>query len=500
MHPVLFVKNRNVAVTYHIITLGCQMNLSDEERVRSVLSGMGCRWTDDEETADLLGIIACSVRQKAIDKVYARIQRWNRWKNKKALLTFVSGCILPADKLRFLRMFDLVFTMNELPRLPDMVRQYGVAHPAGAGWLNRPARLTKETAHILPTLLDLAIQSGKVQIDELQPGNLGPDDRDIMDGLWRIEPLYNSNIEAFVPIQNGCDKFCSFCAVPYTRGREVSRPSGEILEEIKKLAGRDYKSITLLGQNVNSYGLDKARTEPTFAALLRQIGELGKTMDKEFWIYFTSPHPRDMNHDVIDAIASYPHLAKQIHLPLQSGDNQVLARMNRTYSIEEYGKIVSYIRERIPAATLFTDIIVGFNGETEAQFENTRKAMHEFCFNMAYIAQYSPRPGAVSARWEDDIPPHEKKRRFHELNREMAMISRQLNRQMTGKTFRVLVTGRDRKAGFLSGHTEGKIIVRFRSDNETLIGQFVNLRITSAADFSVSGELVDATPKEHSAA
>jgi tRNA-2-methylthio-N6-dimethylallyladenosine synthase len=480
-----------MSLRYHILTLGCQMNLSDEERTRAVLDGMGFSWTDEEEEAHLLGIIACSVRQKAIDKVYARIHRWNRWKNKKVILTFVSGCMLPADKLKFLKQFDLVFTMNELPQLPDMIRQYGIVHPASLSRLESQVIHKTTAASSFPTLLDLAIRQGKLKIDELQPEGLSPDDRDVMDGLWKISPHYQSDYEAFVPIQNGCDKFCSFCAVPYTRGREVSRPSGEILEEVSGLIEKNYKSITLLGQNVNSYGLDKQGEELTFAALLEKIGEMGQSSGKEFWVYFTSPHPRDMGKDVIDTMARSPHLAKQIHLPMQSGDDRVLVKMNRKHTMEKYRELIHYVRNVLPQATLFTDIIVGFNGETEEQFENSRMAMQEFQFNMAYIAQYSSRPGAVSARWEDDVPTAEKKRRFHELNQELGTISHQLNQQMAGKTYRVLVTGYDRKPGFLSGHTEGKIIVRFRSDNHRLIGRFVDLHITSAADFSVAGELVN---------
>jgi len=444
---------------YHLITLGCQMNLSDSERVITVLNDMGLTRTEDEEEASILGIVACSVRQKAIDKVYSRIYKWNKWKRKKPLLTFVSGCILPADKEKFLKTFDIVFHMNEVPALPEMIKQYGIVTP-----------------------MSLQIATNESNIDS----------------FWKISPKHNSSFEAYIPIQNGCDKFCTFCAVPYTRGREVSRPSEEILTEVRNLVLQGYKSITLLGQNVNSYGFDKNGKEIQFHELLMQIGEFGRTSGKQFWTYFTSPHPRDMNKEVIDVIASYPVLAKQIHLPLQSGDNMVLIHMNRKYKLEEYREVVHYVREKLPTATLFTDIITGFTGETEEQFMNTLRAVTEFKYNMSFTAIYSPRPGAVSSRWIDDVPHQVKKQRLHILNDEVEKSSFEYNKSLMGKTLPVLVINKDRKGEYTMGLTEGKINVRFLSSNESMIGKFVNVKITSAAEFSIAGEPVLAEILEES--
>lgn len=430
------------------------MNLSDGERVISVLNDAGYTWTDNEEEAGLIGILACSVRQKAIDKVYSRIHKWNKWKNHKNLVTFISGCILPNDHEKFLKLFDITFQMKDLPKLPEMISQYGVT----------------TSVHL------------KTGID---PHN------ENIEEFWHVQPSYQSNFEAFIPIQNGCDKFCTFCAVPYTRGREVSRPSQEIIAEVALLAAQGYKSITLLGQNVNSYGLDKKGEEFTFAQLLKEIGELGNRSGKEFWVYFTSPHPRDMNEDVIEVISKYKVLGKQIHLPMQSGDDKVLMHMNRKHNMERYRSIVQAIRRIIPEATLFTDIIVGFTGETEEQFENTRLAMEEFKFNMSYTAMYSPRPGATSHRWIDDIPHDEKKRRLHVLTNELRKHNIQFNKSMIGKTVRALVRGADRKEGYLSALTEGKLIVRFASEDKNLVGKFVDVTINSSTDFSMEGELVN---------
>jgi tRNA-2-methylthio-N6-dimethylallyladenosine synthase len=439
---------------YHLITLGCQMNLSDSERVSAVLEGMGYVRTENEEEASLLGILACSVRQKPIDKVYNKIAQWNRWKNKRNLITFVSGCLLPADKEKFLKTFDLIFQMSELGQLPDMIREYGVVTPAG---LKFPQPVMPKNEHIA--------------------------------SMWHIAPKYQSTYEAFVPIQNGCDKFCTFCAVPYTRGREVSRPSDEIIAEIRHLVDQGYKSITLLGQNVNSYGLDKNGEEITFADLLRQIGEFGKLSEHEFWVYFTSPHPQDMNREVIEVIAAYNCLAKQIHLPMQSGDEKVLIKMNRRHSMDKYRRIVAYIRELIPQATLFTDIIVGFTGEGEAEFQNSMNAMAEFNFNMAYIAMYSPRPGAASYRWENEVSSDEKKDRLHRLSEALKIHSLEYNKALVGRTMRVLINGTDRKTGFSTGLTEGKIIVRLDQFDASLMGKIVNVKITSANNLSMSGVL-----------
>ena len=427
------------------------MNLSDTERVHTVFQQMGFEPTDNEAEANILGIIACSVRQKGIDKVYGRIEKWNAMKNRQNVITFVSGCILPADRVRFLKLFDLVFTMNELPQLPEMIRQYGVVTPASLKEVNPSAN---------------------------------------MEPFWEICPMRASKFEAYIPIQNGCNNFCTYCAVPYTRGREVSRPSEDILNEVKELVEKDYKSITLLGQNVNSYGLDKKGEEINFAELLRRIGEYGKASGKEFWVYYTAPHPRDMGDDIIEVMAQYDCLAKQIHIPIQSGDDIMLQRMNRHHNMERYRHIIQTIREKLPTATIFTDIIVGFTHESEEEFENTRKAMEEFKYNMAYIAQYSVREGAVASRWEDDVPKEVKRQRYHRLTEELMKHSLVYNQALVGTTVKMLVEDFDRKNGYLTGHTEGKIVIRFASKDTSLIGQIVNVKVTSASALSIEGELI----------
>ncbi len=438
---------------YHLVTLGCQMNISDSGRVKTYIEKLGYESTDNPHEADLLGVIACSVRQKAIDKVYNLIAIWNRQKASRPLTTFLTGCILPDDREKFLKTFDMVFDMRDLTKFAEMLAEHtheGTYYP----------KLSRE---------EQAYQ---------------------MDYFWRLEGRQPDKFEAFVPIQNGCDKFCTYCAVPYTRGREVSRSSAEIVEEVKCLVNAGFKSITLLGQNVNSYGLDKKGNEINFAQLLELIGRYGDESGKEFYVYFTSPHPRDMTDDVLYTIAKYKCLGKWIHIPIQSGDTEMLKRMNRKYDIERYRSVIHSIRTILPTATIFTDIIVGFTGETLEEFENTRRAVKEFKYNMAFIAMYSPRPGAKSSEWVDDIPKDEKSRRYSVLSDDLKSVSSLYTASMVGKEFRILVNGHDRLEGYLSGITEGKITVRFRSDNEALIGSFINVKITKSSDFSAEGEMI----------
>lgn len=435
------------------------MNISDGERIETVLSEMGLQRTANEREAEILGLVACSVRQTAIDKVYSKINMWNKWKEKRQLLTFASGCILPADKQKMLKLFDLIFSIQELDTLPELIAQYGVPLP-------QSYRMPSSTA--------------------LSGHNLS-DDSDDAARYLKIIPHYSSTFEAFVPIQNGCNKFCTFCAVPYTRGREVSRPSQEILAEIQRLVDHNYRTITLLGQNVNSYGLDKPNAELSFAQLLIEIAKITDHAAHRCWIYFTSPHPRDFNEHLFTIMAEHPSIAKQIHLPLQSGDDKVLMRMNRKHSMARYRELVTHVRALLPQATLFTDIIVGFSGESEAQFENTRAAMHEFQYNMAYIARYSPRPGAASSRWKDDIPHAEKKRRYAILTKELYQSAFAYNRNLIGKTIDALVIAPDRKDGYLATRSEGKIPMRIKSDDHTLIGAIIPIKIMAANGLSLEG-------------
>ena len=486
---------------FHVLPFGCQMNRSDAERVRGVLHSMGYEESEDDDHPDVVikGIISCSVRQKAIDRVYGKIRKWNREKAGRPVLTFVSGCVLPADRRKFLKMFDLVFPIDRLPELPDMIRQYGVPVPGGLVGLPA-AGPDAAAAEAEAPAVDAVLSSGAVpSAPVLVPFGIGapevgrPGREEAarrIEAFWNLEPEYSSPVEAFVPIQNGCDKFCTYCAVPYTRGREVSRPSVDILAEVRFLVERGCRSVTLLGQNVNSYGRDKKGAELSFPELMAAIGEIGWETGADFWTYFTSPHPRDVTRDLLETMAEYGVLAKWIHLPLQSGDDEVLKRMNRNHSMDRYRSLVADIRDILPGCSLFTDIIVGFTGETEAQFDATADAMREFRYDMAYIAQYSPRPGAASAEWEDDVPKQEKERRFRLLSDLLVNLAAPANAARVGGIEKVLVTGADRKSGFLSGHTEGRIPVRLRAEGAA-VGEFVDVEIISARPLSIEGAVAE---------
>ena len=438
------------------------MNHSDSERIRSVIEKVGFTMIENESEADLIGVIACSVRQKAIDKVYSKINKWNKWKKDKPLITFVSGCILPNDELKFLKLFDLLFRMNQLPDLPKMLSDFGVVTPYSV-------------SNLLPVVEKV---------------------NDLTD-FWQVKPSYTKKFEAFIPIQNGCDKMCSFCAVPYTRGKEVSRASSDILDEIRYLVSKNIKSITLLGQNVNSYGLDNPENELSFASLLDEIGKIGIKSGKFFWVYFTSPHPRDMTKDVLEVISSYQCLAKQIHLPLQSGDDKLLRRMNRNHNVHDYLNIIKDIKKILPSSTIFTDIIVGFCGETDEQFFNTADIMLNAKFNMAYIAKYSPRIGARSARWDDDVSSDKKSERFSILSEILKRTSFQHNQTLVGKKMKVLVERVDpRMNSSVSARTEGKLPVRISNTSDKIVGTFQDVKIISASELSLTGELVKNPIKE----
>ncbi len=425
---------------YFLLPLGCATNKADAERIASVLESIGYDAAETEADADIIGIVACSIRQSAIDRVFSKIHKWNKRKEKEQLITFVSGCILPSDQKKFLKLFDFVVGLDDITNMPEMLKQYGTSAPGS---------------------------------------------------FWEINPRRGSNFKALVPIQNGCDKFCTYCAVPYTRGREVSRHSEEIVTEVKRLIADGYKQITLLGQNVNSYGLDKPGEEKTFAELLEAIGMAGDEAPQKVWIHYTSPHPRDMTEDVYRVQAKYESLAHYLNLPLQSGSNDVLRRMNRRYSVEQYMEKLDMAREYMPDITISTDIITGFCGETDELYEETKAVMERGKFDLAFIAQYSPRPGAVAEkRFPDDVPKEVKKKRDEELTDILRRTALENNQKIVGTTIPVLVETKSRKQGKFLGRTEGLKSVQFSCDDESLIGEFVNIAIEEADAWRFFGSLV----------
>lgn len=436
---------------YYVVSFGCQMNTADTERIEEVLEESGFEPASSEEDADLLGIVACSVRQKAIDRVYGRIARWNKWKKQRPIITFLSGCVLEADEEKLRPKFDLLFRMPSLPELPEMLRQYGVP---------------------LPHMPEYDI------------------DPETVTDFWKIPPKYSSDYQAWIPIQNGCNKFCSYCAVPYTRGREVSRDADEIVAQLISLVTKGYKSITLLGQNVNSYGLDNPARFPDFPGLMRLIADAVEQTGEQVWIYFTSPHPRDMRREVLEVMAEHSCFARQIHLPVQSGDDHVLELMNRSYTIDQYKSIIDNIHELLPDATVFTDVIVGFPGETEEAFLNTCQLFEQVKYNMAFIACYSPRPGVKSSKWEDQVAEQVKKERLHRLTAIMQKHTLPYNKKLIGNRIQVIVEGVSRKPGMMLGRSEGLLQVQFPAVAHAKPGSYLEIEITGATPMSLSGVAV----------
>jgi len=327
---------------YFIKTFGCQMNESDSERIAAFLEKQGYKKSVTMEAADLIVVNACSVRQTAIDRIFGLKPKILKLKFQNPnFKSILTGCILKSDKNKFKEFLDEILTINQF---------------LGKNYL------------------------------ELKPKYLFPD-------------------SAFVPIMTGCNNFCSYCIVPYTRGKEISRPNKEIIDEVKSLIKKGYKEITLLGQNVNSY-------QYNFAKLLEKINKLPGI----FQIKFLTSHPKDMSDELIDVIAECEKISKEIHLPIQSGDNEILKRMNRGYTIEKYKNLIRKIREKIPQAEITTDVIVGFPGETEKQFQNTVKALKEIKFAKAYVNKYSTRVGTLAAKFKDNLLLSEKKKRWKIIN------------------------------------------------------------------------------------
>lgn len=414
------------------------MNQSDSERIGALLETLGCQRTDVEAKADLLVTVACSVRQSAINRIYGKAGIWAKQKKTRGLITILTGCVLGTDKKKLSRVFDLIFDINDLPKLPEL---------------------------------------------------LGIDDkliRPIPDGRYfNIEPKYENNFQAYVPISNGCNNYCAYCVVPYTRGREQSRPAKEIMAECSELIKQGYKEITLLGQNVNSYGHDLTN-DLSFPGLLRKIDEIpGK-----FWLRFTSSHPKDMSDELIDTIASGKNICENVHLPVQSGDNEILKKMNRHYTSEHYLELIRKIKQKIPGVSVSTDVIVGFPGETKKQFNNTAKLFQQAEFDMAYIAQYSPRFGTAAYQLTDNVPKKVKQQREETLTKILKKTARKYNKQLVGKTVEILIESQKKEKLIGKTKTGKTVVIPLANKQPDLIGRWQMVKIIKAQSFGLMGKFL----------
>ncbi|MCC6643448.1 tRNA (N6-isopentenyl adenosine(37)-C2)-methylthiotransferase MiaB [Candidatus Peregrinibacteria bacterium] len=470
-------ENLSGALKYFIQTFGCQMNYSDTERVAAILEKSGYQKAEQLEEVDLFIFNTCSIKQKGEDRVYGIIKNIGQMKKANPrLLIGITGCMVRQtssrnsewdkkdDLLKNLKPLDFVFRITDTGTLPAVLAE---AEP----------------------LLELS------EIEDITPQS----NTDYL----RVKPEYTTKFQAFVPIQIGCDKYCTYCIVPYSRGREQSRPLSEILTECRQLVENGCKEITLVGQTVNSYGLSAldqkspnfadyhglrsqgARPELPFIRLLRELNALSELgLDR---LRYTSPHPRDLTDELIEAHATFKVLCPYIHLPVQSGDNQVLARMNRKYTVEQYREKVTKLRARIPHCAISTDLIVGFSGETEEQFENTYRLFEEMQWDQAYISRYSERKGTLAHKaFPDNIPAEEKARRWHKVNNLLKKVSLKNHQALEGKVLEVLVETYLPLTKECQGKSREMKIVQFPGTPD-LIGTIQKIKIEKGLDWLLKG-------------
>lgn len=439
-------RNKKQAKVY-IETFGCQMNKADSENILGLLEEIGYDQTDEIKAADLMILNTCAIREGAEDKLYSYLGRWRELKEAKpGTLIAVGGCVAQhAGEKLLKRSVDIVFGTHNLFRLPELVMQ------------------AKEQS------------SPIVEIYQELP-----------EELPELPVLRQSDFSAWVSIIYGCDYNCTYCIVPYVRGREKSRPADQIVREIEQLADAGYLEVTLLGQNVTAYGHD---LNPVIhlGDLLRQTGKI----DKIKRVKFLTGHPRDLQDGIIDAVAEVENACEYFHVPIQAGDNRTLRRMARGYQVDFYRKMIDKIRTRIPDAAITSDLIVGFPGETEQEFMNTVNLVEEIGFDSCNTAAYSPRPHTPSANWPEQLPEEEKNERLRFLNSVVGEVSHKKNKAYVGRTVEVLVEGKSlRNAERLSGRTRTNKIVNFEGD-ESLIGKLVNVSVEAANPWALRGKIAD---------
>ncbi|MFY9119987.1 MAG: tRNA (N6-isopentenyl adenosine(37)-C2)-methylthiotransferase MiaB [Syntrophomonadaceae bacterium] len=434
---------------YYIITYGCQMNVRDSEIMSGLMEAMGYCATDKPEDASVIMFNTCSVRHSAENKVYGKLGEIGVLKrhNPELIIAF-GGCMaqLPEVQARLKRMgVDVVFGTHNLHELPYLIEQAKQTHkPVFQVW-------DKEG-----------------EVEESLPS------------------VRQAGISAFVNIMYGCNNFCSYCIVPYTRGRERSRRSSDILKEVRELAGQGYREVTLLGQNVNSYG--KGLDEKTdFADLLEMTASV-EGIDR---VRFTTSHPKDMSNKLIETIADNPVICEHIHVPLQSGSNRILQRMNRGYTREHYLELTSQMRERIPGVAITSDLIVGFPGEQEEDFADTLDMVTKVRFDAAFTFMYSVRRGTRAAEFTEQIALETKKERLSELNLVQYRIAKEINQSLEGQVEEVLVEGPSKTdKSKLTSRTRTNRIVIISGSND-LIGRIIPVRITQGKTFSLFGEVMN---------
>ncbi|HEX8147304.1 MAG TPA: tRNA (N6-isopentenyl adenosine(37)-C2)-methylthiotransferase MiaB [Pyrinomonadaceae bacterium] len=441
-------------LSVHIETFGCQMNVSDSERVAAKLRADGFHLTDAAESADVILLNTCSIREKAEQKVFRRVNEIKRARTGSQPLVGVMGCVAQLEG-------ESIFNSSSSVQLV-----------AGTGATDR-----------IPSLLE-RLREGERRVIDLDGREVGE--------AFEISPtVRHSKHVAFVPIIEGCNKFCTYCIVPYSRGRERSRPAFEVVEEVKRLIDEGYKEVQLIGQNVNSYrpkvetGLEGFAGATPFSRLLRAVASTGMPRVK-----FTTSFPRDFHADIVKAIEEYENLCNWVHLPVQSGNDRVLRAMRRGHKIEEYLERVAAVKNSRREISLTSDIIVGFPGETDEEFEDTLRLAEKCEFHGMYIFKYSRRRGTPAAKLADDVNSDEKTRRFLALERLQMSIQSKIYESYVGKVVEVLAEGFSaRSKSDLTGHTTCHKVVNFGAGGE-FIGKVLKVRVTEAKTHSLFGQIL----------
>lgn len=431
---------------YYITTMGCQLNENDSEKLAGIVEGMGFEKTEKLEEADLVIYNTCCVRENAEERLFGKLGELKKQKEEKGTIIAIGGCM-----------------MQEPAMLEKIKKSYNYTDIV----------FGTHTLHKFEEDLKKVLENGKKVRDVIDI------DGEVIEDL----PIKrNDNFKASVTIMYGCNNFCSYCIVPYVRGRERSREPEKILEEVEMLAKEGYKEITLLGQNVNSYN---GRENYKFANLLNDVCKI----DGIERVRFISPHPKDFTDDVIEAIANNPKIARVLHLPLQSGSSAVLKKMNRKYTKEQYLELVDKIKTRIPDVVLSTDIIVGFPGETEEDFEDTLDVVRKVNYEQIFMFIYSRREGTIADKMENQIPEEIKHKRFDRLKELFDSRVSENNQKYIGTTQKILVDGYSKNdKETLTGRTDTNKVVNFKG-NEELIGKMINIKITEEHKWYLTGEI-----------
>ncbi len=436
---------------YYLRTYGCQMNENDSERIAGMLESVGYSPTDSPEDADIILLNTCCVRRNAEDKVYGLIGQLKRLKDQNPdLILAVCGCMVQQEA-------ELEVIQNDYPYV-DLV--FGT-----------------HNLHRLPELLD-QVQSGRRRVIEVWDS-----EGEIVEGL---PTKREAGFQAWITVMYGCNNFCSYCIVPYVRGRERSRSRDSILEEVRSLVADGFCEFTLLGQNVNSYGRDLP-DQYDFASLMRDVSRIPGVKR----VRFTTSHPKDMSERLIDVIAAEDAICEHIHLPLQAGSNRVLARMNRGYTRDDYLRLTDLIRAKVPEAAITTDLIVGFPGETRSDFEDTLDMVRRVRFDSAFTFAFSPRIGTPAATMGEQVEHQERMDRLYELIEIQNAISKERNSEMEGRVYELLVEGKSSKdPARYQGRTRTNKIVTFEPEGDPAISSSVWVRITRAKTWTLEGERV----------